>query len=63
MPADRVPVTPVPANPGDLPAQVRDFLVSRRERVTPEQAGLPAYGGANRRVKGCAARRSRCSPV
>jgi transcriptional regulator with XRE-family HTH domain len=33
-------------------AQVRDFLVSRRERITPEQAGLPAYGGGNRRVKG-----------
>ncbi len=32
-------------------AQVRDFLTSRRERITPEQAGLPAYGG-NRRVKG-----------
>ena len=32
--------------------QVRDFLSSRRARVTPEQAGLPAYGGANRRVKG-----------
>lgn len=32
--------------------QVRDFLVSRRERITPEQAGLPAYGGVNRRVKG-----------
>lgn len=33
-------------------ARVRDFLVSRRERITPEQAGLPAYGGTNRRVKG-----------
>jgi transcriptional regulator with XRE-family HTH domain len=33
-------------------AQVRDFLVSRRERITPGQAGLPAYGGGNRRVKG-----------
>jgi transcriptional regulator with XRE-family HTH domain len=32
-------------------AQVRDFLISRRERITPAQAGLPAYGG-NRRVKG-----------
>jgi transcriptional regulator with XRE-family HTH domain len=36
----------------DHRAQVREFLVSRRERITPEQAGLPAYGGANRRVKG-----------
>ncbi|MFE4468133.1 helix-turn-helix transcriptional regulator [Leifsonia sp. NPDC056824] len=30
---------------------VRDFLTSRRARLTPEQAGLPAYGG-NRRVSG-----------
>jgi len=30
---------------------VRDFLTSRRARITPEQAGLPAYGG-NRRVPG-----------
>jgi transcriptional regulator with XRE-family HTH domain len=35
----------------DLRTQVRDFLTSRRARITPEQAGLPAYGG-NRRVKG-----------
>jgi transcriptional regulator with XRE-family HTH domain len=31
--------------------EVRDFLASRRARITPEQAGLPAYGG-NRRVLG-----------
>lgn len=35
----------------DVTREVRDFLSSRRARVTPEQAGLPAYGG-NRRVKG-----------
>jgi len=35
----------------DHRAQVREFLVSRRERISPAQAGLPAYGG-NRRVKG-----------
>src|SRR5208282_4161821 len=35
----------------DNRAQVREFLASRRARITPEQAGLPAYGG-NRRVKG-----------
>jgi len=35
----------------DNRAQVREFLVSRRERISPRQAGLPAYGG-NRRVKG-----------
>ena len=38
-------------NTADHRAQVRDFLISRRERITPEQAGLPAYG-SNRRVKG-----------
>jgi transcriptional regulator with XRE-family HTH domain len=31
--------------------QIREFLISRRSRVTPEQAGLPAYG-ARRRVSG-----------
>ncbi|WP_250280160.1 helix-turn-helix transcriptional regulator [Frankia sp. Cppng1_Ct_nod] len=36
----------------DNRAQVREFLVSRRERLTPDQAGLPAYGSGNRRVKG-----------
>lgn len=30
---------------------VREFLTSRRAKITPEQAGLPAYGG-NRRVAG-----------
>lgn len=30
---------------------IREFLTSRRARITPQQAGLPAYGG-NRRVKG-----------
>lgn len=30
---------------------IREFLVSRRAKVTPEQAGLPAYG-TNRRVLG-----------
>ncbi|WP_344776634.1 helix-turn-helix transcriptional regulator [Gryllotalpicola kribbensis] len=30
---------------------VREFLASRRARITPEAAGLPVYGG-NRRVKG-----------
>jgi transcriptional regulator with XRE-family HTH domain len=34
-----------------LRADIREFLSSRRARITPEQAGLPAYGG-NRRVKG-----------
>jgi transcriptional regulator with XRE-family HTH domain len=36
----------------DNRAQVREFLTSRRERISPAAAGLPAYGGTNRRVKG-----------
>ena len=32
-------------------SEIREFLVSRRARITPQQAGLLAYG-ANRRVKG-----------
>ncbi|MFF3561338.1 helix-turn-helix domain-containing protein [Streptomyces sp. NPDC002574] len=32
-------------------AEIREFLASRRARITPEQAGLPSYGG-HRRVKG-----------
>ncbi|MGB8406674.1 MAG: helix-turn-helix transcriptional regulator [Mycobacterium sp.] len=35
----------------DLRHEIREFLRSRRARITPEQAGLPAYGG-NRRVAG-----------
>jgi transcriptional regulator with XRE-family HTH domain len=31
--------------------EIRDFLASRRARITPEQAGLPAYG-THRRVPG-----------
>jgi transcriptional regulator with XRE-family HTH domain len=36
---------------GDIRADIKEFLSSRRARITPEQAGLPAYGG-NRRVAG-----------
>jgi transcriptional regulator with XRE-family HTH domain len=35
----------------DSRAEIREFLASRRARISPRQAGLPAYGG-NRRVKG-----------
>jgi transcriptional regulator with XRE-family HTH domain len=35
----------------DHRAEVRDYLRSRRERLSPEQAGVPLYGG-RRRVKG-----------
>ena len=32
--------------------EIRDFLASRRARLTPKQAGLPMYGGRSRRVSG-----------
>jgi transcriptional regulator with XRE-family HTH domain len=35
----------------DPRSEVRDFLTSRRARITPEQAGLPNFGG-HRRVPG-----------
>ncbi|WP_406436980.1 helix-turn-helix transcriptional regulator [Streptomyces sp. NBC_01613] len=37
---------------GDFRAEIREFLGTRRARVTPEQAGLPSYGGDRRRVTG-----------
>jgi hypothetical protein len=37
---------------GDVRVQIREFLTTRRARITPEQAGLPVYGGGRRRVKG-----------
>src|ERR671916_356818 len=35
----------------DPRSDIREFLVSRRAKITPQQAGLPVYG-ATRRVKG-----------
>ena len=35
----------------DSRSEVKEFLASRRARVTPEQAAVPVYG-RNRRVKG-----------
>jgi transcriptional regulator with XRE-family HTH domain len=35
----------------DHRSETRDFLTTRRARITPDQAGLPIYGG-NRRVAG-----------
>jgi transcriptional regulator with XRE-family HTH domain len=35
----------------DARNDIREFLISRRAKLTPEQAGLPAYG-TTRRVKG-----------
>src|SRR4051794_19057141 len=37
---------------GDVRAQIREFLSTRRARISPEQAGLPVYGGHRRRVPG-----------
>ncbi|RPE47109.1 helix-turn-helix protein [Streptomyces sp. Ag109_O5-1] len=36
----------------DRHIQIREFLTSRRAKITPEQAGLPAFGGDARRVPG-----------
>lgn len=36
----------------DLKAETREFLATRRARISPERAGLPAYGGDRRRVPG-----------
>lgn len=33
-------------------AEIREFLTTRRAQITPEQAGLPAYGSDRRRVPG-----------
>ncbi len=46
----------------DHRAEIREFLTSRRARITPDQAGLPAYGG-NRRVKGLRREEGACSAV
>ncbi|MFG1814565.1 helix-turn-helix transcriptional regulator [Kribbella sp. NPDC049174] len=37
---------------GDVRAEIREFISTRRDRISPEQAGLPVYGGARRRVPG-----------
>jgi transcriptional regulator with XRE-family HTH domain len=37
---------------GDVRAEIREFLSTRRARISPEQAGLPLYGGDRRRVSG-----------
>jgi transcriptional regulator with XRE-family HTH domain len=37
---------------GDVRGQIREFLSTRRARISPEQAGLPVYRGARRRVSG-----------
>ena len=37
---------------GDVRAEIQTFLTTRRARISPEQAGLPACGGERRRVPG-----------
>jgi transcriptional regulator with XRE-family HTH domain len=37
---------------GDVRGQIREFLSTRRARISPGQAGLPVYGGDRRRVLG-----------
>ena len=37
---------------GGVRDEIQTFLTTRRARITPEAAGLPAYGGERRRVPG-----------
>jgi transcriptional regulator with XRE-family HTH domain len=37
---------------GDVCGQIREFLTTRRARISPAQAGLPVFGGERRRVSG-----------
>jgi transcriptional regulator with XRE-family HTH domain len=37
---------------GDVRGQIREFLTTRRARISPGQAGLPVYRGNHRRVSG-----------
>ena len=37
---------------GDVRSQLRDFLTTRRARISPEQAKLPTYRTGRRRVAG-----------
>ncbi len=41
----------------DVRGEVREFLITRRAKISPEQAGLPRYG-ARRRVTAAASSRS-----
>lgn len=46
-------MTPTEPKPRDVVrAEIREFLSSRRAKITPEQAGLPTYGSKRRRVPG-----------
>ena len=37
---------------GGVRSEIREFLSTRRAKISPEQAGLPRYGGDRRRVSG-----------
>jgi transcriptional regulator with XRE-family HTH domain len=37
---------------GDVRGEIREFLSTRRAKLSPAQAGLPTYGGDRRRVSG-----------
>src|SRR5512133_1408245 len=37
---------------GDVRGEIREFLTTRRAKITPEPAGLPVFGGDRRRVSG-----------
>jgi transcriptional regulator with XRE-family HTH domain len=43
---------PEPSPRDAVRAEIREFLSTRRARITPEQAGLPSYGADRRRVPG-----------
>ena len=45
----------------DTREEIRQFLTTRRAKITPQQAGLAAFGG-NRRVEGLRRHEWRCSP-
>ena len=36
----------------DVRGEIREFLSTRRAKISPQQAGLPVYGGDRRRVTG-----------
>ncbi len=36
----------------DTAHEIREFLATRRAKITPQQAGLPAFGSGKRRVPG-----------
>jgi transcriptional regulator with XRE-family HTH domain len=48
-----MPLSDQPRDPREeVRVEIREFLTTRRARITPEQAGLPTYGHERRRVIG-----------